>query len=662
MKKTKKLLAMITLITMTSNLAFQTEISAAVISEKNQISNETETVSNETVNKIDIESNSQETEIGSEKSASTTETKQIILGVGKSYEIKNTGTNDITLNWENGIYDIVYYYSNGNIKSYSRDKNYSDINLKAGEKARVTVKGNAPAQFNIANEYSKNITSKEISTKAIKDITLSVGKSYEISNTGTNDITLNWCDGIYDIVYYYSNGNIKSYSKDKNYSDINLKAGEKAKVTVKGNIPTQLYIPQDYSENITSKEISTKAIKDINLSVGKSYEISNTGTNDVTLEWEDGTYDIVYYYSNGNVKSYSKDKNYSDINLKAGEKAKVTVKGNKPTQLYIPQDYSKNIISKEISTTALKYVQIKSGKSCYLSNTSNFTINLLYDAGKINIVYYNEKGDIISTKEDLCYNTIAIKPKYKVKVTATSNEDAMYYFPNDYSKYITNSAENKLGISSFIASKQSPQAVKTAVTFTTKVSGTTGTVQYKYYRYLNGNYATIKDWSTSSSITIAPSTAGKYDIWVAVKDGSGKIVKKNIGFEFKNQANLGISSFTASKASPQPVKTGVTFTTKVSGAAGTVQYKYYRYLNGNYATIKDWSTSSSITIAPSTAGKYDIWVAVKDGSGKIVKKNIGFEFKNQANLGISSFTASKTSPQPVKTAVTFTTKVSGVQL
>ena len=216
-----------------------------------------------------------------------------------------------------------------------------------------------------------------------------------------------------------------------------------------------------------------------------------------------------------------------------------------------------------------------------------------------------------------------------------------------------------LAINSFVADKTSPQAVKTKVTFTTKVSGVTGTAQYKYYRYLNGKCATIKDWSNSSSITIAPSTAGKYEVYVAVKDGSGNTVRKNMVFEFKEQANLAISSFIASKTSPQPVKTAVTFTTKVSGVTGTAQYKYYRYLNGNYATIKDWSSSSSITIAPSTAGKYDVYVAVKDGSGKTVRKNIVFEFKQQA-LAISSFTADKTSPQAVKTAITFTTKVSGV--
>ncbi|MGM9979316.1 MAG: hypothetical protein ACI33J_10995, partial [Clostridium sp.] len=188
MKKIKKTIVFVLVSSMILSYA---NVSAVTI-EKKEIINEKETIKSG-YNEINIHSNS-------EKSAST-ETKQIILQSGKSYEIKNIGTNDISLNWENGIYDIVYYYSNGNIKSYTKDKIYSGIDLKAGEKAKVTVKGNTPTQLYVVQDYSSNIVSKEISTEAIKYITLSTGKSYEIKNTGTNDISLNWENGIYDIVY-----------------------------------------------------------------------------------------------------------------------------------------------------------------------------------------------------------------------------------------------------------------------------------------------------------------------------------------------------------------------------------------------------------------------------------------------------------------------------
>ena len=210
----------------------------------------------------------------------------------------------------------------------------------------------------------------------------------------------------------------------------------------------------------------------------------------------------------------------------------------------------------------------------------------------------------------------------------------IYGYKNSYAETYANEcsisfkelSSQNLTIESFTTDKASPQVSGTKITLTAKATGN-GNLQYKYYRYLNGKYALIKDWSNNNSITIAPSTAGKYDIYVAVKDGSGNIVRKNMVFEFKEQANLAISSFTASKTSPQPLKTAVILTTKVSGATGTVEYKYYRYLNGNYALIKDWSTNNSITIAPSKTGTYDLWVAVKDSTGKIVRKSMEYTIK-----------------------------------
>ena len=212
-----------------------------------------------------------------------------------------------------------------------------------------------------------------------------------------------------------------------------------------------------------------------------------------------------------------------------------------------------------------------------------------------------------------------------------------------------------LNIESFKTDKTSPQEVGTSVKLIVGVNGATGTVQYKFYRYLNGNYATIKEWSTSNSVTITPSTTGTYDLWVAVKDSKGTMVKKNIKFTFDKA--LGINSFTADKVSPQYVGTSVKLTAQAVGGKGTKQYKYYRYLNGSYKDIKDWSTINNVTITPSTAGTYDLWVAVKDETGKVVKKNINFSFNK--NLEINNLTTDKVSPQYVESSINITAKASG---
>ena len=212
-------------------------------------------------------------------------------------------------------------------------------------------------------------------------------------------------------------------------------------------------------------------------------------------------------------------------------------------------------------------------------------------------------------------------------------------------------------IEGFDSDKVSPQKVQTAVTFKTKTSGEVGEVKYKYYRYLNGEYALIKDWSTSNIITIAPKNIGEYEICVAAKDSSGLIVRKNVKYKFVN-SNLKIEGFESDKASPQKVQTAVTFKTKTSGEVGEVKYKYYRYLNGEYALIKDWSISNTITIAPKNIGEYEICVAAKDSSGFIVRKNVKYTFVN-SNLKIEGFESDKASPQKVQTAVTFKTRTSG---
>ena len=433
--------------------------------------------------------------------------------------------------------------------------------------------------------------------------------------------------------------------------------------TRKGTV-TVKYVDED-GNDLTSPITLTGNVGDSYTTSKKTfsgYTLSSTPTN-ATGKYTASNITVTY--------KYTKDE-------EPIEEGKVIVKyidtdGNTLETVTLTGNVGDSYATEEKTFNGYEIVSIPSNANGKFKTT---TTTVTYEYEKTSAV---ENGTVIvryideETNKEIA-SSITLTGKVGEKYTTSSKNIEGYtlsFVPNNVSgtykstttivtySYLKKAPVSNLSISSFTANKTSPQAVKTAVTFTTKVSGTTGTVQYKYYRYLNGNYATIKDWSNSSSIKIAPSTAGKYDVYVAVKDGSGKTVRKNIAFEFKNQANLAISSFTANKISPQAVKTAVTFTTKVSGTTGTVQYKYYRYLNGNYATIKDWSNSSSIAIAPSTAGKYDVYVAVKDGSGKTVRKNIAFEFKNQANLAISSFTANKTSPQVVKTAVTFTTKVSG---
>ena len=522
------------------------------------------------------------------------------------YTLKTTPSN-ASGTYKNGTITVTYVYSEDN----------DDV-----EKGTVIVKYVDEKGNEIASSTTKTGevgTSYTTTAKTISDYTL---KTTPSNASGT-----------------YKNGTITVtyvYSKDSDVSEgtVNVKyVDEKGDEIVSSTTKT--------GEVGTSYTTTAKTIP--------GYTLKTTPSN-ASGTYKNGTITVTYVYSkNSDVSKGTVVVNYLDESEneiapsetktgKIGTSYTTTAKViSGYTLVSTPVNASgtykdgKRIVTYYYRRTAQTELNITSFKTDVLSpqdvGTEVILSALAKGEGQLKYRFrVKDKDGNITTIRDYSISNAAIWKANKVG-NNTLYVDVKDGNGNVKTKSISYTIKSNLAISSFTANKTSPQAVKTAVTFRTKVSGTTGTVQYKYYRYLNGKYATIKDWSNNSSITIAPSAAGKYDVYVAVKDGSGKTVRKNIAFEFKNQANLAISSFTANKTSPQAVKTAVTFTTKVSGTTGTVQYKYYRYLNGNYATIKDWSNSSSITIAPSTVGKYDVYVAVKDGSGKTVRKNITFAFK-----------------------------------
>lgn len=139
-----------------------------------------------------------------------------------------------------------------------------------------------------------------------------------------------------------------------------------------------------------------------------------------------------------------------------------------------------------------------------------------------------------------------------------------------------------------------------------------------------GNLETISSISEDDTILIISNSFIK---GIKLKDFKEVLLNNKTNEDIENK--IKITSFTTDKISPQEIGTSIILTTQINGENEKVQYKYYRYLNGTYAEIKDWSTSNSVIITPSIEGTYDLWVAVKDEVGNIERKNINFVFKNK---------------------------------
>ncbi|MEE1197283.1 MAG: hypothetical protein UHS54_10520, partial [Lachnospiraceae bacterium] len=63
------------------------------------------------------------------------------------------------------------------------------------------------------------------------------------------------------------------------------------------------------------------------------------------------------------------------------------------------------------------------------------------------------------------------------------------------------------------------------------------------------------------------------------------------------------------------------------GGEGTLQYRFYRVINGTTTVFRDYSTSSSAYCNPGTAGTYTIYVDVKDETGNVVTKSMTYTWK-----------------------------------
>ena len=89
-------------------------------------------------------------------------------------------------------------------------------------------------------------------------------------------------------------------------------------------------------------------------------------------------------------------------------------------------------------------------------------------------------------------------------------------------KYTWETASNPITINSFTANKTSPQTQGTSVKFTVNAEGGDGTLQYRFYRVINGTTKIFRDYTTSNSAYCNP-PIGDYTIYVDVKDENGNI-------------------------------------------------------------------------------------------------------------------------------------------
>ena len=131
-------------------------------------------------------------------------------------------------------------------------------------------------------------------------------------------------------------------------------------------------------------------------------------------------------------------------------------------------------------------------------------------------------------------------------------------------------------ISSFTASKQSPQVSGTEVTLTAKATGT-GTLKYKFLiQDASGNWGMLRDYGTSNSIVWKTGKTGTKTLYVDVKDSNGKVTRKSMSYTVK-QSLIEDSNSAITYSGTWKIATATKYsggTCKYASSSATATYKF----------------------------------------------------------------------------------------
>ena len=219
----------------------------------------------------------------------------------------------------------------------------------------------------------------------------------------------------------------------------------------------------------------------------------------------------------------------------------------------------------------------------------------------------------------------------------------------------------------------SPQNVGTAITFTANSSGGVASHEYKFLLSQGGGAAQeVRTWSAATTYTWTPPAAGTYTMVVWARSAGvtadAAQASAQMAYVVNTQAPAPVTSatLTSTAASPQNIGTAITFTAHSSGGVASHEYKFLLSQGGGAAQeVRTWSTATTYTWTPPTAGTYTMVVWARSAGvtadAAQASAQMAYVVNTQAPAPVTSATLTSTaaSPQNTGTAITFTAHSSG---
>ncbi len=265
--------------------------------------------------------------------------------------------------------------------------------------------------------------------------------------------------------------------------------------------------------------------------------------------------------------------------------------------------------------------------------------------------YYKNSDDSSWTTIGTAYGT-ATTASYTPKTAGTYNFKVNVKDGAGAVKGRTFSVEVKTGSStSDLKNTSTISATSVEQGYPVKITGkaTGGAGSYKYwfsYKKSTESEFTIigQPYSTATTATFYPPSAGTYNVIVRVKDAKDKISKT--GFTVKSTATTSTLKNT-SKINAETINVGGTFklTASSTGGSGTKKYAFYFRRSGNqlWKVIgTEFGTATTAKISPTTAGSFEFKVLIKDGTGRVVTKSFKGVCKSSGSTTTTTLTNKST--------------------
>lgn len=251
------------------------------------------------------------------------------------------------------------------------------------------------------------------------------------------------------------------------------------------------------------------------------------------------------------------------------------------------------------------------------------------------------------------------------------------------SVWLAGTAHAQVGGVSLSTSLATPQPPGT--TIVVSASGHGGSAPYTYRFWVQpwgGGWQLVRDWSSASSYSWTPGSAGGYNLSVEARDHlAPSVAQAATGFTIEgsggggNNDGTGGGSMTAvalntALTSPQPAGTTIVLSASVSGGMSPYSYRFWMQpWGGAWALLQDWSGSANYAWNPAP-GSYNVSVEARQSwsSAPEVQAAITYEIgsgggnggggSGQAMSGVS-LAASVPSPRAVGTAILLSAAGSG---